>query len=78
MHPINARKFFRHEVCVGLTEEDNEFLKFGKVLNRGRQVETEVRSDAVETATTEPVKKSGTRRLRASGTGRQRKTAKST
>jgi len=60
MHPMNARKYYKCGVCVGLTDEDREFLETG-VVSRKRTVETQVRSDAVEDATVTPVKKSAPR-----------------
>ena len=68
MHPMNARKYHEHGVCVGLTDEDRVFLETG-VPPRRRTVETQVKSEAVEDATVTPVKKrtprTGTRKPRS-------------
>ncbi len=53
MHPLNARMYYKQGVCVGSTDEEQEFLE-KSIIGRGKVVETQIRAKATEHATVVP------------------------
>lgn len=47
MHPLNARMYYKQGICVGSTDEEQEFLE-KSIVGRGKVVETQMRSKATD------------------------------
>ena len=53
MHPMNAREYYKQGVCIGASDEEQEFLE-KSIMGRGKVVETQMKSKVTENAVVIP------------------------